>query len=156
MSIERVPTLIWSPAARALPPVSCAAHVPLPARTRWARPRWLGRLTAHARMLANTRRAKKRRPKRCGSESRTRLATLVATSLRGHPQGAVEADSLAVEHRVLDDVASQGRELGRLPETGRERDLRRQRPAHLVGHHRQHRRVERPGRDGADPNAERG
>jgi hypothetical protein len=45
-----------------------------------------------------------------------------SASLRRHPQGAVEADGLAVEHRVLDDRGGELGVLRGLSEARRERD----------------------------------
>src|SRR5438067_1121214 len=80
----------------------------------------------------------------------------VALLARRHAQRAVEADRLAVQHRVLDDVAHERRELARPAETRGKGDLRGERLALRLGEHREHRRVEGPGRDGHDPDAERG
>src|SRR5262249_54844269 len=73
-----------------------------------------------------------------------------------HADGAVQADGLAVQHDVLEDVADQRRVLARAPQARRERDLRRQRLAQRLRRHGEHRRVERPGRDGEDADAEGG
>src|SRR5262245_58936010 len=126
MSSDSDPTLIWSPVAWPLPPVSWAIHVPPPASMRCTAPRRSGKLIAQARTLARTSSPKNRRPKRCGADQRGRLMTVSAISefgrglssphpnplpggegtlLRRHPQRAVEPDGLAVQHRVLDDVA---------------------------------------------------
>src|SRR5262249_33355425 len=130
MSIDSPPTLIVSPPARPVPPVSRASHAPLPASARCAKPSRSGKRTAQASTLARIRKAKKRAPKRCASERRTgRTAPFAigaggAALLRRHAQRAVEADGLAVEHRVLDDVARQGGELARLAEAARNTGLR--------------------------------
>ena len=44
-------------------------------------------------------------------------------SLRGHPQGAVQPDDLAVEHPVLHDVQGERGELSGIAQPGGERDL---------------------------------
>src|SRR5439155_4062839 len=71
----------------------------------------------------------------------------VALLARRHAQRAVEADRLAVQHRVLDDVAHERRELARPAETRGKGDLRGERLALRLGEHREHRRVEGTGRD---------
>src|SRR5689334_17747213 len=55
------------------------------------------------------------------------LSPFVAGLLRRHPQRAVEADRLAVEHRVLRDVAGEQRVLVRVAEPRRVRDGRAER-----------------------------
>src|SRR5215207_78066 len=79
---------------------------------------------------------------------------MAETLLRRHPEGAVEPDRLAVQHRVFGDLAG---ELGVLlgpPEARREGHLRAERLARVLLQPCQQGRVEQPGRDGADPNAE--
>src|SRR5437879_7825640 len=55
-----------------------------------------------------------------------------------HAQRAVEPDGLAVQHRVLDDVARQRRVLARPPEARRGRDLGGQLLALVLGPHAGH------------------
>src|SRR5258708_16343928 len=75
-------------------------------------------------------------------------------SFGGHADGAVEADHLAVQDLVLDDVAHQSRVFLGLAEARRKRNLGAQRGAHLLAHPLQHRRVPKPRLAGHHPNAE--
>src|SRR5579862_653709 len=60
--------------------------------------------------------------------------TSAATSFRRHANGAVEADHLAVEHFVLDDVADELGEFVGSAQSRRKRHLRAQRGADLLAH----------------------
>ena len=71
-----------------------------------------------------------------------------------HPDRAVEADDFAVQHRVLEDVPHERRELLRPAEPRRKRHLLRQRLARRLGQRRQQRRVERARRDGHHADAD--
>src|SRR5437899_8195859 len=73
-----------------------------------------------------------------------------------HAQRAVEPDGLAVQHRVLDDVARQRRVLARPPEARRGRDPGGQLLALVLGQHGEHGRVEGTGGDGDHADAEPG
>src|SRR5690606_25015975 len=87
---------------------------------------------------------------------RMTIGSLFIVSLRlfrGHAQRAVEADHLAVEHVVLDDLAYQRGILVRSPEARRKGHAGGQRIANFLGHAGHHRRFEHPGRDGHDPYA---
>src|SRR5262249_26629628 len=89
--------------------------------------------------------------------SRRPLSRPMATRLPGrHAERTVEPDGLAVQHRVLDDVADESGELRRAAETGWERNLRRERLALRFRQCREHGCVEGPGRDRDAPYAETG
>src|SRR6187455_2456574 len=75
-------------------------------------------------------------------------------SFRRHAQRAVEADHLAVEIAVLDDVARQRGVLFGLAQQLRERDRGGEAFLHLLGEPEQHGGEKNAGRDGADPDAE--
>src|SRR3954468_8956080 len=74
-------------------------------------------------------------------------------SARRHADGAVQADRLAVEHRVLDDLRRELRELLGAAEARREGDLLAELRPRLLGQRRQERRVEQARRDGDDADA---
>src|SRR5581483_3405798 len=89
--------------------------------------------------------------------ARANKQTAAAQRLPGrHAQRAVQANRLAVQVRVLDDVAHERRVLGRPAEPRRKGDVRGERLALRFGQHREHGRVERPWRDRDHPDAERG
>jgi DNA-binding transcriptional LysR family regulator len=67
---------------------------------------------------------------------------------RRHAQGAVEADGLAVEHVVVDDVGHQAGVFLRLAEARGKRDAVAQRLAHLLGQSVHHRGGEQPRQNG--------
>src|SRR5690348_442347 len=69
---------------------------------------------------------------------------------RRHTDGAVEADGLAVEHRVLDDVDRERGIFRGLAETRGMRHLCAEALARLLVQSHQERRVKYPGRDGVD------
>src|SRR3954464_3367973 len=75
-------------------------------------------------------------------------ASMQIALLRRHPQGAVEADRLAVEHRVGDDLADQAAVLLGAAEAGGEGDPLPKGSARLLGQRRQQRRVEEARGDG--------
>src|SRR5712691_7867737 len=75
---------------------------------------------------------------------------------RLHADSAVEPDGLAVQHDVLHDVDGERRVFQRLAEAGREGDLLAERHARCFGEAGQERRVEQPGGDGADADAQLG
>src|SRR5574343_1270098 len=75
-------------------------------------------------------------------------------SARGHSQGPVKADDLAVEVGVGDDMGRQGRELFGFTQALGERDRGRQRLLHLVRQFLHQRRGEQARRDGAAADAE--
>src|SRR3954451_17308687 len=70
-----------------------------------------------------------------------------------HAQGAVEADDLAVEHRVGDDVQRERRVLVRAAEARRVRDRGAERGLGLLRQARHQRCVEQARGDGAHPDA---
>src|SRR5574343_1122974 len=74
-------------------------------------------------------------------------------SAGGHAQGAVEADDLAVEVPVADDVASQFGELGRFAQPFGEGDAGRQRGLHGLGQLVHQGGGEQAGGHGAHPDA---
>ena len=74
----------------------------------------------------------------------------------GHADRAVEADHLAVQHLVLDDVDGEGGELVRAAEALRERDLAAELVARLLWQRGQQRSVERARRDRHDADPARG
>src|SRR4029453_8217733 len=88
--------------------------------------------------------------------STSALTVIGRSLLGGHAGGAVEADGLAVEDPVLEDVAAQGGVLLGLAEAGGEGDLGAEGGADLVGHGGQHRGVEDPGGDRHHPDADPG
>src|SRR5215218_869153 len=88
--------------------------------------------------------------------STSTLTVIGRSLLRSHADGAVEADGLAVEHPVLEDVADQGGVLLGLAEAGGEGDLGAEGGADLVGHGGQHGGVEDAGGDGHDADADPG
>src|SRR5919106_997525 len=73
--------------------------------------------------------------------------------LRRHAEGAVEADRLSVEHRVLGDLAGELGELGGPAQAGRERHALPELDAGGLRQRREQRRVEEPGGDRADADA---
>src|SRR5918999_4624341 len=81
---------------------------------------------------------------------------MARTLLRRHPEGAVEPQHLAVQHRVLGDVAGELRVLLRAAQARRGRDRRAPRVARVLGGGGQQGRVEQPPRDRAEPDAEPG
>src|ERR671919_2220032 len=81
---------------------------------------------------------------------------MARTLLRRHPEGAVEPQHLAVQHRVLGDVAGQLRVLLGAPQPWREGDRGSQSVARLLGQTGQQRRVEEAPRDRAEPDAQAG
>src|SRR4051794_6299603 len=72
-----------------------------------------------------------------------------ANLLGRHPQRAVQANRLAVQHRILSDVARERRVLVREAEPGGERDRLAERLAVLLRERGQQRSVEQPRGDGA-------
>src|SRR5437763_9168399 len=78
------------------------------------------------------------------------IADFVGWSSRWHANRAVEADGLAVEHRVLDDVHHQRGELVRTAQPARVGHRGAQRLPELFGKGAQQRGVEDARRDSAD------
>src|SRR4051794_13635898 len=76
--------------------------------------------------------------------------------LRRHPQGAIEADDLAVEHLVLDDVTGEAGVLLGPAEARGKWDPGAERLALLLGERCQKRSVEEPRRDRDDADAAAG
>src|SRR6478672_7811433 len=74
-------------------------------------------------------------------------------SARRHPQRAIQADHLAIEVGVGDDMAGQLGELFGFAQARRERDRGGQRLLHGLGQLLHQRRGEQAGRDGADADA---
>src|SRR5690625_1601012 len=89
------------------------------------------------------------------SRSRSGLPGTGLRSARGHPQGAVHADGLAVEVVVLEDHRDQTCVLIGLGETLWERDPLGETRAELLADRREHRRVDDAGCDRAHPDARR-
>src|SRR5215216_7630394 len=78
---------------------------------------------------------------------------MAKTLLRRHPEGAVEPDRLAVQHRVLGDLAGEPRVLLGPSEPRWEGHLRAERLARLLRQPCEQGRVEQARCDGADPDA---
>src|SRR6185312_15923187 len=88
------------------------------------------------------------------SYSITSRETLSVILFRSHPDGAIEADGLAVQHRDLEDRLHQRGKLLGLAEALREGNLPGERLLQLLGHRIHHRGVEDAGRDGHATDAE--
>src|SRR5262245_56032647 len=115
------------------------------AMTRCTRSSFCGRTMYQASTLNEARITKNRSPNFCASLSCTDVMgeeVRAALLLWRHAQRAVEADRLAVQHRVLDNVPRQGGKLTRLSQARREWNLRCQDLTLLIWHHAQHGRVE--------------
>src|SRR5690606_20499539 len=72
----------------------------------------------------------------CGES--IKLGRLPARSLGRHADRAVEADHLTIQVGILDDVTDQASELGRLAQTGGERNHLAESILHLLRHPHQH------------------
>src|SRR4051812_18480 len=88
-------------------------------------------------------------PPFCGAPEMT-----ATRSFRRHAQRPVQADRLAVEVPVLDDMACERRVFLRLAERLGEWHRRRKALLHFIGQTQQHRREKDARRDCADANAE--
>src|ERR1700730_8919384 len=82
--------------------------------------------------------------------------SLRATLAGLHPYRAVQPDRLAVEHGVLDYVRRERAVLGGTAEARREGHLLAEGHARRLRQSREERRVEEPGRDSADTDAQLG
>src|SRR6267142_555626 len=94
-----------------------------------------------------------RSPRSAGPQPRGALRLALP---RLHPDRAVEANRLAVQHRVLDDVERQRRKFSGPAETLREGHLLAEGGADGIGQGREQRRVEDAGGDRHDADPELG